>query len=109
MTYRYSVTTLDPRATWWCGHFRAWFGGDDWPDGTRVRYDHCTHRHFRTFKQAKAHAAALVMRGIVDVFILAPRGRPEWGLAVTVPGDGAPAEPSIAWARAYLALPRRKR
>jgi hypothetical protein len=69
------------------------------------------HRSFRTLKQAKTQAAVLLLRGIVDVFVLENRrwGRGDWRLATTIPGDGADAAPSIAWARAYLALPRRKR
>jgi hypothetical protein len=105
--YRYSVTTFDPRAAWWCGHFRKWGGGDDlgcW------RYRRCLHRSFRTLKQAKTQAAVLLLRGIVDVVVLeSGRERREWLLASTKPSEGADAAPSIAWARAYLALPRRKR
>lgn len=106
--YRYSVTTFDPLAVWWCGHFRKWFGRDDFNEW---RYRACTHRGFRTLTQARTHAAVLLLRGIVDVFVLENRrrGRGDWRLASTIPGDGADAASSIAWARAYLTLPRRKR
>lgn len=103
--YHYSVTTFDRRAVWWCGHTGAWSG-----DGDPFPVHRCsTHRGFRSLRQAMSHAAALVLRGIVDVVVLENgRLRREW-LLTTKPGDGASAATSTAWARAYLALPRRKR
>lgn len=105
--YRYSVTTFDPRAAWWCGHHRTWGSSYD-SDGRQHNYG--SHRPFRTLKQALAHATVLLLRGMVDVFVLENgRTRREWCFATTVPGDGLRASRSIAWARAYLATPRRKR
>ncbi len=104
MSHRYSITTLDPRVTWWCRHCRLWGGGDDlecW------RHWRGSHRGVRTLRQALTHAAVLVLRGVVDVSV-SGRGR-EWLLSTTVPGDGVDAAASITWARRYLALPRRKR
>ncbi len=100
---RYSVTTFDHRAAWWWNTMREWTSSPE--SMTRCRCS--SHRHFRTRKQALTHAAVLVLRGIVDVWVLG--NRCGWLLSTTVPGDGADAAASIAWARRYLALPRRKR
>ena len=101
--YRFIVTTFDPRAAWWCGHLRKWGHGDS-------GYRRCSHRYFRTLKQALTEAAVLLLRGIVDVIVAeSGRGYREWWLASTIPTRGIDAARSIAWARAYLALPRRKR
>lgn len=106
MGCRYSVTTFDPQASSWCGHARAWLGRDD----RHLSHRSSSHRYFRTLRQALSHAAVLVLRGIADVCVLeSGRSRREWLLSTTKPGDGIEVESSVAWARAYLAMPRRKR
>ena len=106
-SYRYAVTTFDPRATWWCGAIGEWVERKFDAFGP---WRYSTHRQFRTLKQAMTHAAVLLLRGILDVIVLEHgRQRREWWLAVKDPEEGCSAERALKWARAYLARPRRKR